>query len=281
MKFSLTLLFAFSVLVVGAQITLVPYDELGKSGTKSILFEYVDEETGEKVKKEFDIQENNPFNKLGYTQKGEGRYGNRIYELNNSDIGRIKSDFKLNKDFPIDENAYLTSLHIAKISDIYATVTYISVIKNQGDIVEEARSSSFLVLDEKGTRVFGLDNLPHDVFSLVVSENGKYVAFASGEHLEHSTFSSGPMIYIYETEGGSLHFQENTEIRGIGSLHQTITIATYCGSFGLRSIFLDQNTGFIYEMQREGAGNLFMRGYGHFIYKDTLEMTFDDFNRIR
>ncbi|MEP4579033.1 MAG: hypothetical protein ABJZ80_12690 [Gilvibacter sp.] len=269
-----------------AQITLQPYDEPGKSGTKSIVFEYEETDPNnrnaapKKVKKEFDIQEGNPFNKLGYMQKGEGKFGNKVYGLSKNDIARIKSDFNLRDEFRISESAYLTSFHQVKTQGDFATISYMSIIKSEGDIVEEARSSSILILDKKGKEFFRLDNLPHDVFSLVISGNGKYVAFASGEHLEHSTFSSEPMIHIYNTDNKTIYYQENAEPTIIGFLHQTISIGVFCDE-GRKSIFLDQNNGYMYEKLIESEGSLFMKGYNEFIYRNDQELTFSDFTKIK
>ncbi|MEO9474567.1 MAG: hypothetical protein ABJG41_03510 [Cyclobacteriaceae bacterium] len=245
MKFFLVLLFVSSVLVAGAQITLVPYDEPGKSGTKSIVFEYVDEETCDKVKKEFDIQANNPMSKRGY-QKREEKRSSIIYSPTSAQMKAYLKEIKLPENFDIPyEDVSASAWSWVYKNNSYASVVYISGLSSGNEPIEITRSSDLFVLDNKGDEVIRLEKLPYDVFDMVISESGRYLTYLKGSSGAHTLFDAVPGLIIRKVDDSSIHFESDMTVRSVNSSNGWTFIGTF-EDRNYRVLLMDELTGNIF-----------------------------------
>ena len=133
--------------------------------------------------KEFDIQKNNPFEKLNLRASGKTKQGGTIYSLSEDDAKSIKQKYKLGETFPVDAGAKLITYNKVTNEHGFAVITYSTIVSSDGEMVEKMRSSEVVVLNNRGEEVFALRDLDHDVISLTVASNGKYIAFSTGEYL--------------------------------------------------------------------------------------------------
>lgn len=195
-------IYLLSLLILGfawqttAQITLKPYDEPGKSGTKSIVFEYEEEDPNargaapKQVRKEFDIQANNPFNKLLLKEAGSAKNGSKRFVINQHE----REGFCKSLDLP--DGYELTSSEVPLIAQSHQWVTvkqnHAAIAYNMflygphGDLSKNGRFTTVKVMDNKGKEIKSLDNLPYDIYSMELSSNGRFLFCAYGEPIEHA-----------------------------------------------------------------------------------------------
>ncbi|MEO9474568.1 MAG: hypothetical protein ABJG41_03515 [Cyclobacteriaceae bacterium] len=253
MKFFLVLLFTFSVLVVGAQITLVPYDEPGKSGTKSIAFEYVDEETCEKVQKEFDIQENNPYNNLSLKEAGSAKNGSKRFVINQQEReGFCKS-------LGLPDGYELTSSEVPLIAQSHQWVTvkqnHAAIAYNMflygphGDLSKNGRFTTVKVVDKKGKEIKSLDNLPYDIYSMELSSDGRFLFCAYGEPIEHAEEFPKSGFKIIDLQDNSVFYDKEVyRIKGFFP-HDDEMVVVSAGSEGTILFSFDELSQRLYKIE--------------------------------
>ena len=218
MKFFLVLLFVSSVLVAGAQITLVPYDEPGKSGTKSILFEYVNEETCDKVKKEFDIQENNPYNKLNFSKSEISNSGSKRYVIGQNESIKLSSVLKASAPSLSESGLVARSHFFLNSNGSYAVIAYNLFVGNSPwNPIEGGRVSTVKVLNKNGAVIKNLE-FPYDIYDIQLTSDGKYIVYSWGERLESSSDDQRSGFKIVSTNSGAIWFeQEAYRVKAIAS----------------------------------------------------------------
>lgn len=271
---------------ISAQITLNQLTERGKQGiVESITFEYVDTSVpvapGAQpvmATKVFDIQANNPYNKLDYPVKGKEWSGSNIYEIPVSEVTGVNST--LLSGF---ENGGITKLEIVSFSVVsksgeFVVVAYERFYTTTMDYLDEGIKSTLVVLNARGDEIFRLD-LESDNLFPTVTENGKYLAFATGEMLEHSIGNSVPMLYIFNIETGEEHYSEEIDISSMG-FYKSMVRASSRKAGKTVSTILDQFTGDIYRCETDGIGSLSTLDYNKFKFQGN-ELTFDDFTKIK
>lgn len=128
MKVFVVFVLIISSFSLDAQITLVPHDEPGKSGIKSIVFEYFERDDSlKKVKKEFDVQANNPYNNLSYEVRGKKKDGSKIYGIASSAKSSIyaKMGRKSNQTFHASEEPLIAKSHwFVDLDTKFAAIAY-------------------------------------------------------------------------------------------------------------------------------------------------------------
>ncbi|MEP4534994.1 MAG: hypothetical protein ABJ004_18005 [Cyclobacteriaceae bacterium] len=201
-----------------AQITLIPYDEPGKSGTKSILFEYVDEVTGESVKKEFDIQENNPYNKLDFSKSEISSSGSKRYRIEQNESVQLSNILKVNAPRLSESGLVARSHFFLNSTGSYAAVAYNLFVGNSPwDPIEGGRVSTVKVLNKNGVVIKTLE-FPYDIYEIQLTSDGKYLIYSWGERLESSSDDQKSGFKIVSTNTGAIWYErEAYRVKAIAS----------------------------------------------------------------
>ncbi|MEQ8474135.1 MAG: hypothetical protein RIC35_23265 [Marinoscillum sp.] len=274
-----------------SKITLKEYDDPSLSGYKTIVFEYEEVTPGQpgqpaqnrKVTKEFDIEANNPFLKMGFEMINPGSE-NKTLRFDKSSVERLRSQFKENI-----KNGNGTLMHEAELG---ATHTFVREEENHvilsynlflydanGEHIDNGgRFSAIHILDKKGNLVKKIDNIPTDAYGTAVSENGKYLAYGFGETL-HGTMpgsiESGFRIVDLDAQRTCFELDAGY-VEGISSLYDMLVIA-YINEKGKQRVVLDALDGGIY-----GPAE-FMQILNHFMFRQSggKVIGLEDLKRIK
>lgn len=197
MKTLLSLTLAACSYLLQAQITLKPYDEPGKSGTKSIVFEYTPEgvtaapgQPVKKVKKEFDIQASNPYNNISLNESRGNSDGSKVFRIEAEESKEIHNRLGLKYDSELASSkvSLEAKSHIKfTVKENYAAVVYnLFLYDSYGYVSENGRIATVKIIDKSGEVVQTLDNLPLDIYSMELSSDGRFFFYAYGEPIEHA-----------------------------------------------------------------------------------------------
>lgn len=261
-----------------AQVTLKPYTEQGRQGYKSIVFEKVlgknADGTDRKEQVEFNIQANNPFNRLSYTSNRKAPNGGNIYELTSSDLPQ-----KLKKYTNTGKIVVSSNYSISNRNKNALAVTYNLTHNLDGDILMEGRESEIVVVKE-GEQIARL-HLNSDAHDVHLSPNNKYVVFRINEHTEHE-LSDANGFQIYSVRTKSLFYQKTQEVINVSEYFGVISIACEAANGGVDLYCLSDN-----------SDNLYYRNFpdrvapidvkdGNSVIQSGIEYNFQqDFSRLR
>ncbi len=164
----------------------------------------------------FDIQKNNPYNKLNHPVKSINTSGTKIYDLSHLKIRDIiKSSLSA-----VTINDSLLKIPMTQASSSFSffsgendiVVAYeLNYYGIEGIIYSEG---TIVVLDNKGSIVSTVEDIPYGCYSPRITKNGSFVAFLLGDIQAYSNFSLvGVMTFvikdlasgrtIYELKGNS------------------------------------------------------------------------------
>lgn len=218
---SMTFMFiVFPFMLIG-QVSLREYSDSNKRGYKSIVFEKVagknSDGSGKNELVEYDIQKNNPYNKLALSVKGVAREGYTIYQA--EDIRAINTS--LNEENFNDLEVH--SHYFLHAAGNHAAIAYNLNPTSEGETIESARRSEVVVLRD-GEEIAHL-KLDTDAFDVTVSPNGRFVAYQVNEHLAHSSFSGEQGFVIYDIQNKSVFLSEGRSTVSIGNWFDLISVA--------------------------------------------------------
>ena len=180
-KLSVVILFCFLSQIICAQTTFKKFDDPALNGQiESIIFD-----SG----KEFNIQENNPFNKLDFEQKKKAKDGSIIYRASRSQFNQLRGNGKIISNEENNGIEYLEARSHAFVSQSgdRAVVSYnICLYGSEGDPSDEDRVSTIYVLDTKGNIANRFENIPSDTFEpvLLLMVNTLLIAMGSVWHTQ-------------------------------------------------------------------------------------------------
>ena len=252
--FLLTIILTYSAGM--AQVTLKNYEDPKKSQfVEKIIFGQANSrgtsmQGKSSEQKVFDIQENNPYNKLSYKKEGVSKYGSSQVSFSRSDYQGQRSDNAEAKANLEDGLEYFaTSRSEVNLSENGAVLVYSFIPYTKYDLVQELRETTIYCLDKDGNTTFEL-NLETDATGVTVSENAKYLGYNYGEVLEHGSHDIARGFKIYNTITGELHYEEKNVSAGHGKNRAAgdLLIIQACHPSKPRSVLLNQETGAVYEI---------------------------------
>lgn len=248
-----------SVTLGMAQVTLERFDDPNKQ-------EFVEKMTFGKstpngsqgksgTQKTFDIQENNPYNKLNASTEKPSQDGSKVYKMTSSQFRNAlwsSGDASAKRNSP--DNGYLgvaRSHNYIKTTGDRAVISYNMFLYGDNEPSDVDRVSSIYVFDPDGNVTNSIENIPLDAYEPVVTSNGKYLFYFYGERMAHSGGGIQSGFRIIDLEDESLFFEQTNVIaRGTGFAHGTLLIIFYSAE-GKRKIILDESDGSMYKLTHD------------------------------
>ena len=149
-----------------AQITLKKFDDPKMGGQiESIIFggsaspsqANGTDSQAQTQRKEFNIQENNPYNKLSYDVENINATGVKVYKITKSQASEL---FQLSEDeIRIDSDIITASHYYIESNKKYAIIGYnIFGYDNNGEVTENTRRSTIRVINFDAEGIYRNDN---------------------------------------------------------------------------------------------------------------------------
>lgn len=185
--FLLVLLSCFSI--VKAQnrkgVTYIVNDEYCDNGFTLIQYvkkiEFRDTISG-KLYKTFDVQKNNPYNKLDFKIAGRNDSNNKIYSLEGLKINDIILEkYRTNYskimtrlgNYTVNTGTSYASVDVRSVN--YILVSYTFLIYDLGEVIGSL--GTILVLDNQGDVIHTIENKEGNIYGCVITDNGKYLCY--------------------------------------------------------------------------------------------------------
>ncbi|UXX80413.1 hypothetical protein N7E81_04780 [Reichenbachiella carrageenanivorans] len=264
------------------QITLKKFDDPALGGQiESIIFGDSDGTNARTTatRKEFNIQENNPYNKLNYQEKGIAKDGSSLYKASRSQFNQLRrvSNNTSHGENNSSENLEARSHAFVSQSGQRAVVSYnMFLYGSEGDPSDQDRVSTIYVLDAEGNIANRFENIPSDAFEPTITSNGKYLAYCYGERMAHSGNDIESGIKIMDLANNNVYFElKKVTVRGLVFSDSTLKIV-YSSQYEKDILILDETDGGLYKLSN--SPHKFSLGYlkfknsktGEFITKTDL-----------
>lgn len=239
--------------LVQAQIKVEKFkDNERKNYTEKIVFEFPDPSarvapggTRPKVKKEYNIQENNPYNKLSYSIDRTRKGGDKVFSLNRTQAYQL---FPSSRGELEDTEEVVVSSHFyTRIEGEHAIIGYnLFGYDGHGEVREHTRKSTIKVLNSTGDEVYSREE-NSDAYELLVTPDGKYATYAYGEATHDATPEEyGIKIIDLQTEN------EFYSVKGYASLSYykyNYLIVRASNKEGYFSLILDTETNELFKLK--------------------------------
>jgi hypothetical protein len=241
-----------------AQISLVPFDEAGKSGIKSILFDNSNEKgQNDSSKKSFDIQANNPYNNLPYVVTGHRPNGSDIFEIKPNEKKSALLGFGMSAQDAATQASYSdapitgSSNWYHNINGSFVTIAYnLSLYKSQYDLVENGRFSTIYVLNQYGEKIHELTQIPTDVYDIAITGDGEHLMYAYGEYIEDLTGDIKGGFKIIRLSDRSIFYEREVyRIKGFFSMSGQVVVNSIAAE-GHYLYILDESNDHLYKYEK-------------------------------
>ena len=181
----------------------------------------------------FDIGANNPFLlNLPIEYEKDNYVCYNIGKLNNSQIINLFPSLKIRDNLEFNEVYWTRAVTYpipCEYSTNYFAISYILLLYDLRDALFGCVSNVY-VYDSTGKEVFTKENLLLDAYDIMITDNGKYLAYVFGEDYDDSFGKIvTPGINVYNIENGELideilDTSQDTQIIGIASHKNIISL---------------------------------------------------------
>ena len=144
------------------------------------------------LEKAFDVNINNPYNRLSNTQEKEKRWGNNVYSTKGSILSKVLPNFKpdnyKNKktgDVFVDKLLSTSYIYYSEDKNYHVAVYQLKAIASYGVI---AVASTIDIIDSTGNVINRIKDTDVNVNEIGITTDGKYLFYTYGLGNEDGTF---------------------------------------------------------------------------------------------